>query len=272
MIIASLLAAVVSAATASACSLNVTVACPEGGSKYGIKVCATDCNNTTVCAYTDDTGLAQLELLGGSGTYTVCVDPKTLPAGASLCSNGKPCTTVDVCCDVGASVTFDLCGDFCTPPEHSACWMTGGGTIGGKKGTPDFSYGGVVYPGCSPKAAEGGNWNVIDHNAGLHFQGQAIVVDNCSGDPTGSPKVNVRTIDFHGQGILSGIGGNPAETIPVTFVARATDNHDGGSGADQLYLNVTVGSTTVMQIGTSAALPATISTGNIQIHTSSCGK
>ena len=149
--------------------------------------------------------------------------------------------------------------------------MTGGGTLGKGK-TPDFSYGGVVYPGCSPKAAEGGNWNVIDHNAGLHFQGQAIVVDDCSGPPTGSPKVNVRIIDFHGVGILSGIGGNPADTVPVTFVARAIDNHDGGGGSDQLYLNVMVGATTVLQIGTSAALPATISTGNIQIHTSSCGK
>jgi hypothetical protein len=31
-----------------------------------------------------------------------------------------------------------------------------------------------------------------------------------------------------------------------------------------------VGATTVLQIGTSAAAPATISTGNIQIHQSSC--
>jgi hypothetical protein len=149
--------------------------------------------------------------------------------------------------------------------------MTGGGTLGRGK-TPDFSYGGVVYPGCSPKAAEGGNWNVIDHVNGLHFSGQAIIVDSCSGDPTRSPKVDVRIIDFHGVGILSGIGGNPAETVPVTFVGRAIDNHDGGSGSDQLYLRVTVGATTVLLIGTSAALPATISTGNIQIHQSSCGK
>jgi hypothetical protein len=147
--------------------------------------------------------------------------------------------------------------------------MTGGGTLGKGK-TPDFSFGGVVYPGCSPKAAEGGNWNVIDHNAGLHFQGQVIVVDGCSGPPTSSPKVTVRIIDYHGTGILSGIGGNPADTVPVTFVARAIDNHDGGAGQDQLYLNVMIGATTVLQIGTSAALPATIATGNIQIHQSSC--
>jgi hypothetical protein len=33
-----------------------------------------------------------------------------------------------------------------------------------------------------------------------------------------------------------------------------------------------VGGSTVLQIGTSAAVPATVSTGNIQIHQSSCGK
>ena len=136
----------------------------------------------------------------------------------------------------------------------------------------NYSFGGVVYPGCSPKAAEGGNWNVVDHNNGLHFQGQQIVVDSCSGVPTKSPKVNVNIIDFHGTGILSGIGGNPAETVAVTFVGRGVDNNEPGHGNDQLYLRVTIGSSTVLLIGNSAADPATISTGNLQIHTSSCGK
>ena len=261
-----LLAIALSGLTASACLVQVRIACPNDTTASGIKVCIA--GSITGCAYTDSLGIVSI-LVPAVGNYTVCVDPSTLPAGAKLTPN---CKNIKVLTEDTTYVDLELSGSFCTPPPpKGACWMTGGGTLGKGK-TPDFSYGGVVYPGCSPKAAEGGNWNVIDHNAGLHFQGQAIVVDNCSGDPTGSPKVNVRTIDFHGQGILSGIGGNPAETIPVTFVARATDNHDGGSGADQLYLNVTVGSTTVMQIGTSAALPATISTGNIQIHTSSCGK
>ena len=147
--------------------------------------------------------------------------------------------------------------------------MTGGGTIVDGK-TLLFSYGGVVYPGCSSKAADGGNWNVIAHQAGLHFQGQSITVDGCSGVPTRSPKVNVNVIDFHGTGILSGIGGNPDATIQVDFVGQATDNSDGGAGSDLLYLKVTSGTTTMLLIDDGNGGPATVSTGNIQIHTSSC--
>ena len=60
-------------------------------------------------------------------------------------------------------------------------------------------------------------------------------------------------------------------TVPVSVVGRAIDNHDGGAGADQLFLTVTDGVNTLLQVGTSAANPATISTGNLQIHQSSCG-
>jgi hypothetical protein len=203
------------------------------------------------------------------GSWNVCVDETTLPAGAKLNPN---CVKINVLTEDTTFVDLVLSGSFCdsTPPPGD-CWMTGGGTLGKPK-TPDYSYGGVVYPGCSPRAAEGGNWNVVDHVNGLHFQGQSIIVDGCSGAPTSSPRVTVRIIDFHGDGIITGIGGNPQERIPVTFVARAIDNHDGGAGADQLYLQVMSGATTLLQIGTSAAAPATISTGNIQIHQSSCGK
>jgi hypothetical protein len=145
--------------------------------------------------------------------------------------------------------------------------MTGGGTIGTGKGTPTYSFGGVVYPGCSSKAADGGNWNVTFHAAGLHFQGQSIIVDGCSGSPTSSPKVPVNVINFHGTGILSGIGGNPDATIPVSFVGQVTDNHDGGAGADTIYLNINNG---LLTIDDGAGGPVLISTGNLQIHTSSC--
>jgi hypothetical protein len=258
------LAAACSLLTANACLVQVRVACPNDATAAGIKVCIA-CS-ITCCALTDSLGIAVLQV-PVVGNYTVCVDDSTLPPGASINPN---CKNIKVVTEDTTFVDLTLSGNFCsTPPPQGACWMTGGGTLGRGK-TPDFSYGGVVYPGCSPKAAEGGNWNVISHNDGLHFQGQAIVIDGCSGDPTSSPKVNVRIIDFHGTGILSGIGGNPADTVPVTFVARAIDNQDGGKGADQLYLNVMIGATTVLQIGTSAAAPATISTGNIQIHQSSC--
>jgi hypothetical protein len=137
-----------------------------------------------------------------------------------------------------------------------------------------------VYPGCSPFAADGGNWNVIDHNSNLHFQGQNIIVDDCYGEATKSPKVTVRVIEFHGTGIISGIGGNPDNTTAVSFVGQAIDNHDGGAGSDQLFLYVTDASNHLwLQIGTGVPVgvnpiagitPATVSVGNIQIHQSSC--
>jgi hypothetical protein len=140
------------------------------------------------------------------------------------------------------------------------------------KGQPHYSYGGVVYPGCSPKAADGGNWNVIDHFAGLHFQGQHIIVDSCSGVATRSPKVDVNIIDFHGDGIITGIGGNPDSKADVTFVGRAVDNHEPGHDTDLLFISVSDGSSVLLQIGNSADDPAVITTGNLQIHTSSCDK
>jgi hypothetical protein len=112
--------------------------------------------------------------------------------------------------------------------------LTGGGTIGKSQGQPIYSFGGVVYPGCSPNAADGGNWNVIDHTTGLHFKGEQIIVDGCSGVPTSSPPVNVNVIDFHGVGVVDGVG-------PVTFVGRAIDNSESGGGSDMLFLIVSNG-------------------------------
>jgi len=149
--------------------------------------------------------------------------------------------------------------------------LTGGGTIGKTKGVANYSFGGVVYPGCSPRAADGGNWNVVDHALGLHFQGKQIIVDDCSGVSTRSPRVNVNIIDFHGTGTLVGIAGNPQAKIDVSFVGRAVDNLESGGGNDLLYLSVTdANNNVVMLIGASAADPVVISTGNLQIHTSSC--
>ncbi len=255
-----------SALTASATIIKaqVRVACPNDRTAYGIGVSIE--GSITGQTITDGLGIAYFHL-PATGRYTVCVDESTLPPGAKL---NPSCKNIRVVDENTVYVDFELTGEFCdTPPRPGQCWMTGGGTVGKNK-TPAYSFGGVVYPGCSPRAAEGGNWNVIDHVNGLHFQGQSIVVESCSGDPTSSPKVNVRIIDFHGTGILSGVGGNPQETVPVTFVGRAIDNREGGAGSDQLYLKVTLGAATVLQIGDSAAAPATLSTGNIQIHTSSC--
>ena len=262
-----LLAAAMSCLTVNACLVQVRVACPNDGTASGIKVCID--GSITGCATTDSLGIVQI-LVPAVGNYTVCVDASTLPAGATLT---PLCKNIKVLTEDTTYVDVVLGGTFCsTPPPPGPCWLTGGGTIGKAKGTPNYSFGGVVYPGCSPKAADGGNWNVIDHAAGLHFSGQQIIVDSCSGVATKSPKVNVNIIDFHGVGILSGIGGNPDATIAVSFVGRAVDNLESGGGSDSLYLVVSDGSSIVLQIGNSPADPAILSTGNLQIHTSSCSK
>jgi hypothetical protein len=269
---AAFLAATFAVQMANACHIFVTVSCPNNGnSAAGIKVCAT---STTIsgqaptCGFTDNTGFVDL-FTPGPDNYNVCVDTSTLPGNATL---ANPCQNI-TCSNPGVSVTFDLSGDFCSaPPTVAFCWLTGGGTIGNGK-TPTFSYGGVVYPGCSPKAADGGNWNVINHATGVHFQGEHIVVDMCSGKSDKAPKVPVNIIDFHGNGEVKGVAGNPLALIPVTFVGRAIDNGEPGHGKDQLFIQVLdSASNVVLQIGNSAADPATVSTGNLQIHISSCGK
>ena len=258
-----LLALALSGLTADACILQIRVACPNDTTASGIQVCV----DGVGCAYTDNLGVATIDV-GGFGTFSVCVNAATLPAGATLT---PLCQKIKVVSDAPPLLEFALGGSFCsTPPPPGPCWLTGGGTVDKTKGAPSYSFGGVVYPGCSPKAADGGNWNVVDHSTGLHFQGQQIIVDSCSGVSTKSPKVNVNIIDFHGFGILSGIGGNPDATIPVSFVGRAIDNLESGGGSDMLYLSVSDGSTTVLQVGDSAAAPAVITTGNLQIHTTSC--
>jgi hypothetical protein len=252
-----LLAACVAGLNANACLLDIRVACPNDTTASGIWIVIDD----VFYVQTDTLGIAELSI--GFGTHKVCVLQSTLPAGATL---SPLCQKINIP-DAGVGVVeFTLGGNFCsTPPPQGPCWLTGGGTVGKTQGQPNYSFGGVVYPGCSPKAADGGNWNVVDHFTGLHFQGQQIIVDACSGVSTTSPKVNVNIIDFHGFGIVDGLG-------PVSFVGRAIDNHDGGAGSDMLFISVSNGGPTpLMQIGNSAADPAVITTGNLQIHTSSCG-
>lgn len=258
------LALALSGLTANACLVQVRVACPNDTPACGVQVCI----DGVGCARTDSLGIASIGI-PSIGTYTVCVTASTLPAGATL---HPLCQKIKVIDDAPPVLTFTLGGDICsTPPPQGPCWLTGGGTIGKTKGVPNYSFGGVVYPGCSPNAADGGNWNVVDHFTNLHFQGKQITVDSCSGVSTKSPKVNVNIIDFHGTGILDANGGNPAGTIPVSFVGRAIDNLEPGGGNDQLYLLVIDSNgDIVMQIGNTANDPATITTGNLQIHTSSC--
>ena len=260
----SLLVGAVTGMTAYACEIQIRVACPNDRAAEGVKVTVAGVGS----AMTDNLGIATIDV-PDFGTYTVSVDPSTLPAGATLNPTQQKIKVLNNATPVAL---FELGGDFCSVPcTPGQCWLTGGGTVGKTKGTPNYSFGGVVYPGCSPRAADGGNWNVVDHDLGLHFQGKQIIVDDCSGVSTRSPRVNVNIIDFHGTGTLVGIADNPLQTMAVSFVGRAVDNLESGGGNDLLYLTVTdANNNVVMQIGTSAADPAVISTGNLQIHQSSC--
>jgi len=148
-----------SAVMANACILTVRVACPNDAAAAGVIVCASSPNGD-YCGVTDGLGIADIQL-PGFDTYTVCVDTTTLPAGATL---APTCQKIKVISDAPPLMEFELGGNFCSvPPPPGPCWLTGGGTVDKTKGTPNYTFGGVVYPGCSPKAADGGNWNVVDH-------------------------------------------------------------------------------------------------------------
>jgi hypothetical protein len=254
-------------------TVSGVVSCPSGKSAAGIVLTVGGVGSTATAgngAYSID--------LPDAGTYTICLDVSTLPPGASLVGTNCITFTVDNGLNQFANIDFTLTGPFCeTNPPSGPCWLTGGGTVCKSKGQPDYSFGGVVNPGCSPTAAGGGNWNVVDHLHGLHFKGLDITVVSCSGVPTKSPKVTLNVIDFVGTGIIGGISGNPTLKTAVTFTARAIDNAEGGGGKDQLYLNVVDPATgnTVLLISSNpkdpdAIAPKTISTGNLQIHQSSC--
>jgi len=261
-----LLAAALSAMTASA-NILVTVSCPDSGkSAAGIHVCATLSSDNTVqvCGDSDINGFVRLEP-SASGTYHVCV-VSGLPAGATL---SQPCQDVDWE-GVDIPVEFDLSGPFCTGVP-SACWETGGGTLDKAHGKPLWTFGGVIYPGCSPTAAGGGNLNIVNHVTGLHFKGTNFIVDDCRGVATKSPKVSVNIIDWHGTGYVSNADGS--KRMPVTFVGTFRDAKESGANADGLYIQVLdLSGNLVFQIGGGPDDLDLLTTGNVQIHQSSCGK
>ncbi len=260
-----LLAGALCAMTASA-NLLVTVLCPNNGNTAaGIQVCATLTTDNTVfvCGNTDINGFVAL-LPPVHGTYLVCV-VSGLPAGAILT---QQCQTIDFQ-GVDIPLEFDLSGPFCTGTPSGLCWETGGGTLDKVKGKPVWTFGGVIYPGCSPTAAGGGNLNIVNHITGLHFKGTNFVVDDCRGVPTRSPKVTVNIIDWHGIGYVS--GDDESTRTPVTFVGTFRDAHDSGSNADGLYIKVVdLAGNLVFQIGGGPDDLDLLSTGNVQIHQSSC--
>ena len=113
--------------------------------------------------------------------------------------------------------------------------------------------------------------NIVNHVTGLHFKGTDFVVDDCRGVPTKSPKVTVNIIDWHGIGYVS--GNNQSKKTPVIFAGTFRDAKESGANADGLYIRVVdLGGHVVFQIGGGPDDLELLTTGNVQIHQSSCGK
>jgi hypothetical protein len=183
---------------------------------------------------------------------------------------------------------------------NEKCWLTGGGArfsaitdseLGQAGKDKRHNWGGNVYPGCSPTAGDGGQWNDISDDQRLHFQGFAIEVLRCGnvdGIPPGStsPETPFNFIEFQGTGRVQGVRGNKESYDPVYFFGRCEDRNEPGSngqrdgaGKDRYFLNVftdagdPVGSSLILvdDDGNPATVdPLIITDGNLQIHVSSC--
>lgn len=276
--------------SALACRVEGRVTCePLGLPLEGAKVtiAGATLGNVTLDAYTDANGnflLALPDILPATYTATLTVAEGTI--------NGSPTTTFDLTASsFVASINWTVsnvpgCGQV-------GCWLTGGGakfsTIIGmtvaERG-PRVNFGGNVNPSCSPEPGEGGQWNHLDHQLKLHFQGTQIVVDRCgnvSGIPPGStsPVTPYNFIEYSGTGVLKGISGNKAFYPNVCFTARAEDRNEPGStgerdGAykDRYFIRVfdcgSGATLLVLEETPGAGDPVAITDGNLQIHISSC--
>src|SRR5689334_2439493 len=109
-----LLAAGLSVMSASACLVQVRVACPGDKNVPGVRVWLDGVGTT----YTDDFGIATFTV-NAFGTYNVCVDTTTLPAGSKLSPN---CQKMNVQDDAPPVLNFIISGDFCTPVAPGPCW------------------------------------------------------------------------------------------------------------------------------------------------------
>jgi len=237
-------------------------------------------------------------------SYTLAVGGPGLPPDSSIVLPTPP-YSITFSSDVTQfEVNWLISSQTCRTVQTGACWLTAGGvkfdSILGFKAAergPKFSFGGNTFPGCSPTAGDGGQWNFVDHQQKIHFQGwqvDQVRCGNVDGIPPGStsPPTPFNYIEFSGWGTIKGLGGNKASFAPrYFFIVRAEDRNepgnenallpDGGNKIDRLFLRVytstldPLGSTTYM-IGTDAlppstiGVPITITGGNIQIHISSC--
>ena len=245
---------------------------------------------------TNSSGYYEVDLADDPDTFIVSLDPASLPSDANVVVPAGGSETVTTTPTIPfVHVNFLVQSSTCKP---SGCWLTGGGTKWDNvtrsymaERDPKLTFGGNVHPGCSPTAGEGGNWNHLDRVLKLHFQGTAIPDVECGnvdGIPPGSesPKTPVNFIEYRGTGRVQGIAGNKADYDLVYFFARAEDHNEPGSNGakdgseiDTYFLHVwwnpadPVGSTLILVDGDgdpTTVDPVRISTGNLQIHVSSC--
>jgi len=243
---------------------------------------------------TDNAGNFALGLPDTPDTYTETLNKATLPADAQIIIPAMgfyAFTTSDINTDNNSQ--WLVKSATCQQVTQMMCWFTGGGSAVAPSDGRN-SFGGNVYPGCSATAGQGGQWNNVAHDQGLHFQGTAIQEIRCgnvTGIPAGStsPKTPFNFIEFEGTGTLKGIAGNKADYGTVYFFARGEDRGEPGSAAasdpDRYFLQVytdpndPAGSTVLLvdKDGTPEATTETMATdtvplagGNFQIHISSC--
>lgn len=262
----------------------------------GVVVNVVGADGYTNSGTTNSEGFYIVVLEDFPNSYQATLDPASLPADANIvepAGGHLDFATTDV--DFIIHADWLVQSNTCQPGN---CWLTGGGTKWdtivnaylaerGNKTT----FGGNVHPGCSPTAGAGGDWNNIDRKRQLHFHGTDIpdvVCGNVEGIPPGSesPRTPYNYIEFKGTGWVKGIQGNKADYPLVYFFGRAEDHNEPGSNGakdgsliDRYFLRVFTnpldpeGSTLILvdENGFGGEVdPALISTGNLQIHITSC--
>jgi hypothetical protein len=291
----SLTALLLSALSAQAWQVTGEVRCPNG---ITFKDVIIDVTGTTpdgpfsTSAATDASGQYFVALPETDGSYVATINTSTLPQDATV-ESPLSVPFVITGTDFEKVANWVIGGAAC---DQGVCWFTGGGTridqiLGipvAEKGQKN-SFGGNVNPGCSPTAGDGGNWNHVARDLKLHFQGRTIRVVRCGnvepppGPGSSSPKTPFNFIEWVGEGTLKGIQGNKANYGAVTFFARTEDRNepgakDGNAGAliDRYFLKVVdAGGVTRLLIDADGVDdgqvdPSEITSGNFQLHISSC--
>ncbi|MBE0604005.1 MAG: hypothetical protein IH611_10345 [Deltaproteobacteria bacterium] len=247
---------------------------------------------------TDSNGYFHITLSSIRQGYTALFDIGGLPAGSAVIVPSGNTYSFDTTNASSIELNGLVSSSSC---RAGACWLTAGGVkfdpvlgIRAAENGPRISFGGNTFPGCSPVAGDGGQWNFVDHGRKLHFQGwniEEVTCGNVSGIPAGStsPVTPYNYIDFRGVGTLKGIAGNKVMHDPVYFFVHAEDRNEpgnenalspgGGDSIDRLFMRVYTNpldppGTTLFLVdvdGNSGTVdPITITGGNIQIHVSSC--